>query len=74
LIAQICGSEVAPVGLPATIRCEPRQTRKGAAATTDSGAGERWAGVATISSVMITHYYPVHIYRLVGFIGSEDSL
>jgi len=45
---------VAPVGLPATICCEPRQARKGAAAATDSGAGERWAGVAIISSVIIT--------------------
>jgi len=54
LSTQYCGSEVAPVGLPATICCEPRQTRKGAAATADSGAGERWAGVATIPSVIIT--------------------
>ena len=48
-----CGSLVAPVGLPATIRCEPRQARKGAAATADSGAGERWAGVAIIPSVIV---------------------
>ena len=48
---------VAPVGPPATIRCEPRQTRKGAAAATDSGAGERWAGVAIIPSVIITGNY-----------------
>ena len=41
-----CGSVVAPVGLPATICCEPRQARKGAAAAADSGAGVRWAGVA----------------------------
>ena len=54
LSTQTSGSVVAPVGLPATICCEPRQARKGAAATTDSGAGERWAGVATISSVIIT--------------------
>ena len=54
LSTQSYGSVVAPVGLPATIRCEPRQTRKGAAATADSGAGERWAGVATIPSVIIT--------------------
>ena len=53
-IRLICGSEATPVGLPATICCEPRQARKGAAATTDSGAGERWAGVATNSSVIIT--------------------
>ena len=59
LIAQDCGSEVAPVGLPATICCEPRQARKGAAATTDSGAGERWAGAATISSAIITNSYSV---------------
>ena len=54
LSAQIHGSVVAPVGLPATICCEPRQARKGAAAAADSGAGERWAGVAIISSAMIT--------------------
>ena len=53
LITQDCGSEVAPVGLPATICCEPRQARKGAAATADSGAGERWAGVAIIPSVIV---------------------
>ena len=58
LITQDCGSEVAPVGLPATIRCEPRQTRKGAAAAADSGAGVRWAGAATISSAMISTSYP----------------
>jgi len=56
LKTQIHGSVVAPVGLPATIRCEPRQARKGAAAATDSGAGDRWAGVAIISSVIITAY------------------
>ena len=56
LSTQSYGSVVAPVGLPATIRCEPRQTRKGAAATTDSGAGERWAGVAIISSAIIIVY------------------
>jgi hypothetical protein len=55
---QTRGSVVAPVGLPATICCEPRQTRKGAAATTDSGAGDRWAGVAIISSAIITGNYP----------------
>ena len=49
----ICGSVVAPVGLPATICCELRQARKGATATTDSGAGERWAGVAIIPSVIV---------------------
>ena len=65
LSTQYCGSEVAPVGLPATICCEPRQTRKGAAATTDSGAGERWAGVAIIPSVIVT-YHPLS--------GSEDFL
>jgi len=54
LKTQIHGSVVAPVGLPATIRCEPRQARKGAAAATDSGAGVRWAGVAIISSAIIT--------------------
>ena len=58
LSTQSCGSVVAPVGLPATICCEPRQARKGAAATADSGAGERWAGVATISSAIITGNYP----------------
>ena len=61
LIGMVCGSEVTPVGLSATICCEPRQARKGAAAATDSGAGEWWAGVATNSSVIITG------------IGSEDS-
>ena len=59
LTGQTCGSVVAPVGLSATIRCEPRQTRKGAAATADSGAGERWAGVAIIPSVIVTNYIPV---------------
>jgi len=52
--SRIRGSVVAPVGLPATICCEPRQARKGAAAAADSGAGERWAGVAINSSVIIT--------------------
>ena len=55
---KLSGSEVAPVGLPATIRCEPRQTRKGAAAAADSGAGVRWAGAATISSAMICTSFP----------------
>ena len=55
---QHCGSEVAPVGLPATICCEPRQTRKGAAAAADSGAGERWAGAATIPSVIVVTLFP----------------
>ena len=41
-------SMVAPAGPPATTSCEPRQTRKGAAAATDSGAGVWRAGVATI--------------------------
>ncbi len=36
------------VGLPATIRCEPRQTRKGAAAAADSGAGVGLARTATL--------------------------
>ena len=44
---------VVPVGPLATINCEPRQTRKGAAAATDSGAGERWAGVAITPSVIV---------------------
>ena len=39
----------APVGPSATIRCEPRQARKGAAAAADSGAGVWLAGVATYS-------------------------
>ena len=38
---------VAPVGPLATTNCEPRQTRKGAAAAMDSGAGVWRAGVAT---------------------------
>ena len=54
LSIRISGSVVAPVGLPATICCESRQARKGAAAAADSGAGERWAGVAIISSAIIT--------------------
>ena len=66
---QVCGPVVAPVGLPATIRCEPRQARKGAAAAADSGAGERWAGVATISSVIITVNHSVLAKS-----ESEDSL
>ena len=49
----IYGPVVAPVGLPATTCCEPRQTRKGAAAAADSGAGERWAGAATIPSGIV---------------------
>jgi hypothetical protein len=39
---------VAPVGPLATINCEPRQTRKGAAAAIDSGAGVWRAGATTI--------------------------
>ena len=39
---------VALAGLPATIPCEPRQARKGAAAAMDSGAGGGLAGVASI--------------------------
>jgi hypothetical protein len=39
---------VVPVGPLATINCEPRQTRKGAAAAMDSGAGVWRAGAATI--------------------------
>jgi len=65
LSTQINGSVVAPVGLPATIRCEPRQTRKGAAAATDSGAGDRWAGVAIIPSAIVT---------MLSMSGSEDFL
>ncbi len=42
-----CGSMVALVGPLATINCEPRQTRKGAAAAIDSGAGVWRAGVTT---------------------------
>ena len=53
------GSVVAPVGLPATIRCEPRQARKGAAAAAISGAGERWAGVATIPSGIVVILFPL---------------
>ena len=64
LSTQTCGSVVAPVGLPATICCEPRQTRKGAAATADSGAGERWAGVAIISSAIITGNHPIADQRI----------
>ena len=40
---------VTPVGSPATIHCEPRQARKGAAAAVDSGAGVWLARVASIS-------------------------
>jgi len=67
LSIQMCASVVAPVGLPATMRCEPRQARKGAAAAANSGAGVRWAGVAfpfwysehSVSTKMIfsTSYY-----------------
>jgi hypothetical protein len=32
---------VARAGFPATIRCEPRQARKGATVAMDSSAGER---------------------------------
>ena len=39
---------VVPVGPLATINCEPRQTRKGAAAAMDPGAGVWRAGAATI--------------------------
>ncbi len=42
------GPVVAPVGPLATINCEPRQTRKGAAAAMDSGAGVWRAGVTSI--------------------------
>ncbi len=56
LPGQARGSMVAPVGLPATICCEPRQARKGAAAAADSGAGERWVGAATIPSVIVMSY------------------
>ena len=38
---------VGRVGSPATIGCEPRQARKGAAVATDSGAGVRLARSAT---------------------------
>ena len=69
LIGQSCGSEVAPVGLPATICCEPRQARKGAAAAADSGAGERWAGVAIISSAII-----ISGTNKLGILGSSQSL
>jgi len=68
LSSQNYGSVVAPVGLPATIRCEPRQARKGAAAAANSGAGERWAGVATIPSVIVaTSYLQSWSYR--GFLN-----
>jgi len=40
---------VAPVGPPATINCEPRQARKGAAAAVASGAGARPIGAATLT-------------------------
>ena len=39
---------VGRVGPPATISCEPRQARKGAAAATDSGAGVWLARSATL--------------------------
>ena len=51
----------APVGPPATTSCEPRQARKGAAAAADSGAGERWAGVATNPSVIITSSWALRV-------------
>ena len=67
LSIQLCGSVVAPVGLPATTRCEPRQTRKGAAAAADSGAGERWAGVAIIPSgiVVILFLYITSLVQII---------
>ena len=68
LSAQSRGSVVAPVGLPATICCEPRQARKGAAAAADSGAGERWAGVAIISSAII-----ISGINKLGILGSSQS-
>ncbi len=44
----IMGRLVACAGPPATISCEPRQTRKGAAAAVDSGAGVWLVQVASI--------------------------
>jgi hypothetical protein len=41
-------SMVVRVGPPATIGCEPRQARKGAAVVTDSGAGVWLAWAATL--------------------------
>ena len=41
--------KVVPVGSLATTGCEPRQARKGAAATADSCAEVSLAGAATIS-------------------------
>lgn len=38
----------ARVGPPATLRCKPRQARKGAAAAADSGAGVWLVQVATL--------------------------
>ena len=71
LSSRSSGSVVAPVGLPATICCEPRQARKGAAAAADSGAGERWAGVATILCYhhllkLITRVHQIQDNHLVG--------
>ncbi len=37
---------VVRIGSPATISCEPRQARKGATVTVDSGAGVRLVRVA----------------------------
>jgi len=42
------GRLVACAGPPATISCEPRQARKGAAAAVDSGAGVWLVQVASI--------------------------
>jgi len=50
---QSCGSVVAPVGLPATKRCEPRQARKGAAAAAYSGAGVRWTPSPSVIVVVL---------------------
>ena len=44
----LCGLMVVLVGPLAMIGCEPRQTRKGAAAAADSCAGVWLAGVATL--------------------------
>jgi len=52
------------VGFPATIRCEPRQARKGAAVAADSCAGVRLARAATffvLSFQWLSDYVARHI-------------
>ena len=60
---------VAPIGPPATIDCEPRQTRKGAAAPVDTGAGHWRVGAATF----ISAYLPTLLARVIGILQRNHS-